>query len=56
MQKGALAIEHFRHESAQWLRADQNQPEKDRDLQNPNAGHNALLRIFPDGEARKSGK
>jgi hypothetical protein len=43
MQEGALSFEHVRHERAQGLGANEDQPQKDRDLQNANASHKFLL-------------
>jgi hypothetical protein len=46
MHEGALAFEHTRHVTAQRLGADENQPQKDRDLQNPNASHKVSLELL----------
>jgi hypothetical protein len=46
MQEGALSFEHVRHERAQGLGANEDQPQKDRDLQNANASHNFLLELL----------
>ena len=54
MQERALPFEHARHEGAQRLRADQDQAEEQRDLENSNASHNFLSEPLRTKQARKS--
>ena len=46
MHKGTLSFEHACHVSAQGLRTDEDQTQKDRDLQNTDASHNFLLELL----------